>query len=71
MVPEHIVAAAEMCGLVAETAPGVAAALQAALGSLPPNASIVVTGSLYAVAEAREAMGVAETPALERRLLYA
>ncbi len=69
--PVSIVAAAEAHGLQAEIAPSVASAMQAALGSLPPNASIVVCGSLYAVAEAREALGVAETPELERRLLYA
>jgi hypothetical protein len=31
---------------------------------------ILVTGSLYAVAEAREALGLAETPVFERELLY-
>jgi hypothetical protein len=31
---------------------------------------IVVTGSLYVVAEAREALGLAATPAFERSLLY-
>lgn len=69
--PASIVAAAAAHGLLAETAPSVASAVRAALGTLPPNASIVVCGSLYAVAEAREALGVAETPELERRLLYA
>lgn len=70
LVPASIVMAAEMMGLEATTAPSVAAAVREALGTLPPGAAIVVTGSLYAVAEAREALGLAQTPELERRLLY-
>jgi dihydrofolate synthase/folylpolyglutamate synthase len=68
--PTRIVQAAQAVGLAAETAPSVAAALARARASSRPDDVICVTGSLYAVAEAREAVGLAETPAFERALLY-
>lgn len=68
--PERIAAIARDAGLVAATAPSVAAALHAVRASAAPTDTILVTGSLYAVAEAREALGLAETPVFERELLY-
>jgi dihydrofolate synthase/folylpolyglutamate synthase len=68
--PERIAAAAEAAGLTARIVPSVAAALAVAREHAPTNALICVTGSLYAVAEAREALGLAETPVFERSLLY-
>jgi dihydrofolate synthase/folylpolyglutamate synthase len=68
--PDQIAAAALEAGLVVDVSPNVATALEAVRGSASPNDTIVVTGSLYAVAEAREALGLAETPTFERELLY-
>jgi dihydrofolate synthase/folylpolyglutamate synthase len=68
--PERIAAAARAAGLAACTVPSVAAALDQARAAAAPRDTILVTGSLYAVAEAREALGLAETPAFERELLY-
>lgn len=68
--PDEIAAAALTAGLQVSTAPSVATALDAVLAVASPAATILVTGSLYAVAEAREALGLAETPAFERALLY-
>jgi dihydrofolate synthase / folylpolyglutamate synthase len=45
---------AEAVGLVAETAPSVAVALERALGDAGEGEAVVVTGSLYTVGEARE-----------------
>jgi dihydrofolate synthase/folylpolyglutamate synthase len=71
--PARIVAAAESVGLpglrVAE-APTVAQALRSALAEAGPDDLICVTGSLYAVAEAREALGLATSDDFERQLLY-
>ncbi|MEX2314388.1 MAG: hypothetical protein WD628_01635, partial [Thermomicrobiales bacterium] len=68
--PEQIAAAALDAGLTVSTSASVAAALKDVLSVAGPADTILVTGSLYAVAEAREALGLAETPAFERELLY-
>ncbi|HEX5164108.1 MAG TPA: cyanophycin synthetase, partial [Thermomicrobiales bacterium] len=68
--PDQIAAVATAAGLTATTAPSVDAALDAARATAAPTDTILVTGSLYAVAEAREALGLAETPTFERELLY-
>lgn len=68
--PEQIAAAALDAGLAVTTAPSVAAALDEVRAMAAPTDTILVTGSLYAVAEAREALGLAETPTYERELLY-
>jgi dihydrofolate synthase/folylpolyglutamate synthase len=68
--PDRIIAAAQAAGLRASQQPSVAAALDDARVRVQPGGTIVVTGSLYAVAEAREALGLAETPVFERSLLY-
>lgn len=53
-----------------EIAPGVVQALRAALASAG-NADVICTsGSLYVVAEAREALGLAQSDDFERQLLY-
>jgi folylpolyglutamate synthase/dihydropteroate synthase len=48
----------------------VADALDQVRAEAGPQDMVLVTGSLYAVAEAREAFGLAETPTFERELLY-
>lgn len=68
--PEQIAQAAQLAGLDVVTAPSVAEALETLLESAPAEMVICVTGSLYTVAEAREAMGLAETPVFERSLLF-
>jgi folylpolyglutamate synthase/dihydropteroate synthase len=68
--PDRIVTAARAAGLRASLQPSVAAALDDARARVQPGGTILVTGSLYAVAEAREALGLAETPVFERSLLY-
>ncbi len=68
--PGRIVALAAARGITAEQAADVGAALALARAGAASDDLIVVTGSLYAVAEAREALGLAETPAFERALLY-
>ncbi len=68
--PEQIATVARAAELVVGTAPSVAEALASVQASANPTDTIVVTGSLYAVAEAREALGLAVTPAFERELLY-
>ncbi|HYI13977.1 MAG TPA: folylpolyglutamate synthase/dihydrofolate synthase family protein [Thermomicrobiales bacterium] len=68
--PDQIAAAAIDAGLAAATAPNVAAALDDIRATAGSADTILVTGSLYAVAEAREALGLAETPVFERELLY-
>jgi dihydrofolate synthase/folylpolyglutamate synthase len=68
--PERIVAAAQATGLASRIAASVAAAIDDAREQAAPSDTVLVTGSLYAVAEAREALGLAETPAFERELLY-
>jgi dihydrofolate synthase/folylpolyglutamate synthase len=66
----RIAAAARAVGLRVELAPSVAAALDAARHAVGPAGVVCVTGSLYAVAEVREALGLAQTPTFERELLY-
>ncbi len=68
--PDQIAAAAIDAGLVVATASSVATALQGILANVEPSDTILVTGSLYAVAEAREALGLADTEIFERELLY-
>jgi dihydrofolate synthase / folylpolyglutamate synthase len=68
--PERIAAAARAAGVQAEIATSVAAALERARELSTDDDTICVSGSLYAVAEAREALGLAETPVFERALLY-
>ena len=68
--PERVAEAARATGLSADTAPSIAAALELARATANPASVICVTGSLYAVAEAREALGLATTPVFERELLY-
>jgi dihydrofolate synthase/folylpolyglutamate synthase len=68
--PERIATAARAVGIEVELAPSVAAALAAARAAVGPDGVVCVTGSLYAVAEAREALGLAQTPTFERELLY-
>jgi len=68
--PARIIAAAASQGMAAEDGGDVDAALARARAEAAPDDLIVVTGSLYAVAEAREALGLAETPTYERALLY-
>jgi len=68
--PDAIAAAALAIGLVVETSPDIATALETVRAGASPSDTIVVTGSLYAVAEAREALGLASTPSFERELLY-
>jgi dihydrofolate synthase/folylpolyglutamate synthase len=70
--PDRILAAvAEVqASLPARAADSVAAALDDALASAQPDDLILVTGSLYVVAEAREALGLAEADPRERALLF-
>ena len=68
--PDQIAAAAMAAGLVVATSPSVADALIEVRAVADPSDTILITGSLYAVAEAREALGLAETPVFERELLY-
>lgn len=71
--PERIAKAARAAGLppprIVET-PDVAGALRLALADAAPGDAICVTGSLYAVAEARETLGLARSDDFERELLY-
>lgn len=57
-------------GLTVSQAPDVASALDQALASSAPDELICVTGSLYAVSEAREALGLAQADEFERELLF-
>ncbi|MDQ4044333.1 MAG: bifunctional folylpolyglutamate synthase/dihydrofolate synthase [Chloroflexota bacterium] len=68
--PERIAVAASSVSLPVEISTSVADALAHARSLARPDDLILVTGSLYAVAEAREALGLAESPEFERRLLY-
>jgi dihydrofolate synthase / folylpolyglutamate synthase len=68
--PEAIAASAARHGLPAQIVPDVGDAISTAQGLTGPNGLVCVTGSLYVVAEAREALGLAETPEFERSLLY-
>ncbi|GBD16026.1 Folylpolyglutamate synthase [bacterium HR26] len=70
--PERILSAASELQppVPAQEAGSVAAALATALGHAGPEDLILVTGSLYAVAEAREALGLAQADPQERALLF-
>ncbi|HET9014997.1 MAG TPA: folylpolyglutamate synthase/dihydrofolate synthase family protein [Thermomicrobiaceae bacterium] len=71
--PDRIVAAARAAAgpaLAVEQAPSVAEALRRALAGAAPDDLVCVTGSLYAVSEAREALGLAEPASFEQELLY-
>lgn len=71
--PAQIAAAAHTAGvpdLSIDQASDVASALADALASADPDDLICVTGSLYAVAEAREALGLAPADDFERNLLF-
>ncbi len=68
--PETLVELASESGLQAQTAGDVGEALGLARSLAGPDGVVCVTGSLYVVAEAREALGLARTPAFERALLY-
>jgi dihydrofolate synthase/folylpolyglutamate synthase len=68
--PAHLVSAAATVDLTADAAPDITSALDLARSIAQPDDVILVTGSLYVVAEAREALGLAATPAFERSLLY-
>ena len=71
--PERIAAAARAAGgpdLPVEEATSVAGALARALAGAAPDDLVCVTGSLYAVSEAREALGLASPATFEQELLY-
>jgi dihydrofolate synthase / folylpolyglutamate synthase len=68
--PQRIAVVAREAGLPVETATSIEEGLRRARTLAGPGDTIVVTGSLYAVAEAREALGLAATPSFERSLLY-
>jgi dihydrofolate synthase/folylpolyglutamate synthase len=68
--PAGIVSAAASESLAADIADNLSTALELADSLAERDDVILVTGSLYVVAEAREALGLAETPAFERSLLY-
>ena len=67
---QRIATAARAAGLRVGTSSSIVDALDLSRSLTDPDDLILVTGSLYAVAEAREALGLAETPEAERRLLY-
>lgn len=67
---EALVELAGNVGLVAHSTADIREALTLARSLSGPDGVVCVTGSLYVVAEAREALGLAETPAFERALLY-
>ena len=69
-LPEQVAAAAMDADLVVATSPSVAEALVEIRAIAASTDTILVTGSLYVVAEAREALGLAGTPVFERELLY-
>lgn len=68
--PHDIARAAGEAGIRATTAAELDTALAAAKTLAGPEGVVCVTGSLYVVAEAREALRLAETPDFERSLLY-
>lgn len=61
---------ARSAGVEAHAAGELTEALDLARALVGLAGVVCVTGSLYVVAEAREAVGLAETPAFERALLY-
>src|SRR5690606_6139997 len=70
IAPETIVTAAEQTGMTAHVVADIGDAITEAQALVGDDGFVCVTGSLYVVAEAREALGLAETPAFERALLY-
>src|SRR5690606_19368702 len=71
--PAQVAAAARAAGdvgLAVEEAPDIATGLHRALDAAAPEDLICVTGSLYAVSEAREALGLAQADDFERELLF-
>jgi len=68
--PHAIASLALQHGMQAQVVPGIGEAITAAQQFTGPNGLVCITGSLYVVAEAREALGLAETPTFERSLLY-
>lgn len=68
--PQVIVRLAAEAGLTARATDTTDAAIDMARGDAGPDGLVCVTGSLYVVAEARETLGLASTPAFERSLLY-
>lgn len=70
-VEPHVIAnAASALGIQVRTAESTLQALDMARVPAREDGTVCVTGSLYVVAEAREALGLAETPEFERSLLY-
>jgi dihydrofolate synthase/folylpolyglutamate synthase len=67
---DALAALANEAGMPAHSSADVGEALALAKSLVGPGGVVCVTGSLYVVAEAREALGLAETPAFERTLLY-
>lgn len=67
---EALVELARDAGLAAHPTADIDEALALARSLSGPGGVVCVTGSLYVVAEARESLGLAETPAFERALLY-
>lgn len=68
--PDSIVETARDAGIDARVVEDIGAAITTAQALAGADGLVCVTGSLYVVAEAREALGLAETPAFERALLY-
>jgi len=71
--PAQVAAAARAAGgtgTTVEEAPDIATGLRHALDAAAPDDLICVTGSLYAVSEAREALGLAQADDFERELLF-
>ncbi len=68
--PDAIVKAATTAGMTAQASTTTDNAIELARLEAGADGLVCVTGSLYVVAEAREAMGLASTPAFERSLLY-
>lgn len=65
-----LAALARSLGIVTSEHQRVAEALVAARAAAGPAGLVLVTGSLYVAAEAREALGLAEPAEIEHRLLY-
>jgi dihydrofolate synthase / folylpolyglutamate synthase len=70
--PDHLIAAVREIDdqLTATTAETVFDAITRLREHVPPDGIICITGSLYVVAEAREALGLAEPADFEQELLY-
>ncbi len=68
--PYQIAAAGRELGLETMVVDGIGPAVLKAQGDAGHSGIVCVTGSLYVVAEARESLGLADTPDYERALLY-